>query len=323
MTFKLAPPPAFDFDWMLGFLGERAIEGLEETDSTSLSRILSLDGHAVRLQVAWIAQAGRLAIEARGAETPRPESVRRAAARFLDLDAPLDRFLRMARQDADLAPFVAKRPGLRLPLYPSHFEGTVRAVVGQLISVAAARKILGRLVCALGERPSLPGGDASLRLFPTPGSFAAVSPGRLGQLGLIRSKSAAIQTVCQAIEEGRLDFAALARKPAEEAESELKTFPGIGPWTASYIRMRALGDRDAFPASDLGIRKAIARLDGTSQLPDPRRVEERAEKWRPWRAYAALHLWNSLAEPPPTPLPEPNAEEMGRPEPGKRKRARG
>jgi AraC family transcriptional regulator of adaptative response / DNA-3-methyladenine glycosylase II len=213
-------------------------------------------------------------------------SLRRLVRRMLDLDTDLGPFLAMARRDSLLAPLVACHPGLRLPQLPDPFEGAVRAIVGQQVSVAGARTVVDRLIRDLGE--PLPGARG-LFAFPHPDRLAAARPERITALGLTRVKAAALLALATACSDGTLDWERLRAAPPEAAQQALVAQPGIGPWTASYIRMRALGDRDAFPASDLGVVKALARHAA------PTEISALAERWRPFRAYAAIHLWRSLS----------------------------
>jgi 3-methyladenine DNA glycosylase/8-oxoguanine DNA glycosylase len=170
----------------------------------------------------------------------------------------------------------------------------LRTIVGQQVSVAAARTVVDRLVRRLGEPVSAAG--AGLFAFPHPAAIAAAPAELLAGLGLTRAKAAALIAVAAATCDGALDWQRLRGAPAEAAHAALLALPGIGPWTASYIRMRALGDRDAFPASDLGVVKALAALAATPPTgPAAAEITALAERWRPFRAYAAIHLWRSLS----------------------------
>ncbi len=235
--------------------------------------------------------AGDLADLAGGLAQPL---LRRLVRRMLDLDTDLRPFLAMARRDPLLRPLVARRPGLRLPQLPDPFEGAVRAIVGQQVSVAAARTVIDRLIRQLGEPVAAAG--AGLFAFPLPAAVAAAGPERLTVLGLTRAKAAALVGMAAASRDGALDWERLRGAPADAASAALTALPGIGPWTASYIRMRALGDRDAFPASDLGVVKALAALaPGAPRPHQPAEILAMAERWRPFRAHAAIHLWRSLS----------------------------
>jgi len=168
------------------------------------------------------------------------------------------------------------------------FELAVRAILGQQVSVAGARTLAGRLVAALGEPLPAPRG-ALTHTFPTPDRVAEAD---LSGLGLTGGRIVALQSLARAVATGSLTLDRGA--DWEGTVARLRELPGIGPWTASYIAMRALGDPDACPVADLGLRRALERRGFAA---DPKAVAARAEAWRPWRAYATHHLWASLAIP--------------------------
>jgi len=169
------------------------------------------------------------------------------------------------------------------------FELAVRAILGQQVSVAGARTLAGRLVAALGEPLAEPHGSLT-HTFPTP---ERISRADLGGLGLTGGRIVALRALARAVSEGGV---ALDRGADWEGTvSRLQELPGIGPWTAAYIAMRALGDPDACPVADLGLRRALERRGLAG---DPKNVAARFDAWRPWRAYATHHLWASLAPPP-------------------------
>lgn len=273
---KLPVPPDFDFDWTLGFLAARVVPSLEAVEGGEYRRSLRVDGQPVTLAVRF--RPGELTVR-----SPRVPQLRRLVTRMFDLDADLGAFHELASGDALLRNLVASRPWIRLPQYLDPFEGTVRAILGQQVSLAAASTMVDRLVRRVGD----PAPD-SLLAFPKPEAVAALGTQGLIELGLTRAKAASIHGLALA----DLDWERLRNAPAEEAEAELDALPGIGPWTASYVRMRTLGDRDAFPAADLGVIKALRAL--LPDEPSPAHIASLAESWRPWRAYATLHLWHSL-----------------------------
>jgi len=190
--------------------------------------------------------------------------------------------------DPVLAPLVAARPGLRVPGAWDGFELAVRAVLGQQISVAGAATLAGRIVAAYGS--PLP--EALLRLqpgvthvFPAPVDLAQAD---LSSLGITRARAACISSLAAAAAQNPLLLS--PQRSLDEAVAQLKTLPGIGEWTAQYIAMRALREPDAFPHGDIGLMRAMAE-DG--RRPTAAALLARAESWRPWRAYAVLHLWTS------------------------------
>jgi AraC family transcriptional regulator of adaptative response / DNA-3-methyladenine glycosylase II len=165
------------------------------------------------------------------------------------------------------------------------WEIAVRAILGQQLSVEGARTTAGRMVAALGSPMQKPDGGLT-HLFPGP---EVMPEADLASLGITGMKARAIRAVAHALIHRHLELDRGADR--EETSERLRRMPGIGPWTASYIAMRALGDPDAFPSSDLGIRRACERRGLPTHVRD---IERYAETWRPWRAYAALHLWESL-----------------------------
>lgn len=276
---KLPAPPDFDFDWTLGFLAARVVPALEGVEDGEYRRSLRVDGRPVTLAVRF--SPGELTVRS----SPRlaPAKLRRLVTRMFDLDVDLGAFHALASGDLLLRDLVATRPWIRLPQYLDPFEGTVRAILGQQVSLAAASTMVDRLVRRVGD----PAPDSFLA-FPRPEAVAALGHQGLIELGLTRAKAASIHGLALA----DLDWDHLRTAPAEQAEAELDALPGIGPWTASYVRMRTLGDRDAFPAADLGVIKALRAL--LPKEPTPVQIAALAESWRPWRAYATLHLWHSL-----------------------------
>jgi AraC family transcriptional regulator of adaptative response / DNA-3-methyladenine glycosylase II len=194
-----------------------------------------------------------------------------------DLDADPTAIARTLERDPALRPLVRSHPGIRLPGAADGFEVAVRAIVGQQVSVAAARTVLGRIASRFGS--PLDGGT----VFPTAEGLAAAP---LEVLGIVGRRAGAIRRVATLVGEGELDLSGVGDR--DETVERLLQVDGIGPWTAEYIRMRALRDPDAFVAGDLGVRRAFERLGLDS---NPRTIVARAEAWRPWRAYATMLLW--------------------------------
>jgi AraC family transcriptional regulator of adaptative response / DNA-3-methyladenine glycosylase II len=210
---------------------------------------------------------------------------------MFDLDASPDDVSRVLSRDKHLKPLLRRQPGIRVPGVWNGFELTVRAILGQQISVAAATTLSGRLAQRYGDSLSIavPGieDDAAPRLiFPRPEKLLRA---RLGDLGIIRSRSDTIRRVAKYVAEGRINF-----DPSQGVDDfcrSMVAIKGIGEWTAQYVAMRALKDPDAFPYSDLGLLRAFD-VPGDERL-KPLELKARAEAWRPWRAYAALLLWSS------------------------------
>jgi AraC family transcriptional regulator of adaptative response / DNA-3-methyladenine glycosylase II len=209
-----------------------------------------------------------------------------AARRFFDLGADPQRIADHLGADPRLRPLVARRPGLRVPGSWDPFELVVRGILGQQVSVRGATTLGGRLAAAFGTRVDLDPGLT--HLFPTP---AALAEADVAVIGIPRARAEAIRSVARAVAEGAL----LLDAPLglDEAIERLAALPGIGAWTAQYVAMRGLGEPDAFPAGDLGVRKALG--NGAGPLSESA-VAQIAEAWRPWRAYAVMHLWHGLAD---------------------------
>jgi AraC family transcriptional regulator of adaptative response / DNA-3-methyladenine glycosylase II len=205
--------------------------------------------------------------------------------RVFDLAADPDTIGAHLAQDPLLAPQVAARPGLRVPGAWDGFELAVRAIFGQQITVPAATRLLGRLVEAHGVLlpEEMRGTDGLTHLFPSPARLAAVDLG----LGMPRARLEAVTSLAKALVADPSIFSPGAS--LEAAIAKLRALPGIGEWTAQYIAMRELREPDAFPAADIGLMRAMATADGGR--PTPSQLLSLAEPWRPWRAYAALHLW--------------------------------
>ena len=293
---RIVLPADFDFDWVLGFLAARTVASLEAVREREYHRSVRIDGKPVTLalrEVRLDGNGGRRQTDRAliAASRPRlePGALEAAVRRMLDLDADLDHFRRVARRDSILAPLIRRRSGIRLPQLLDPFEGLTRAILGQQVSVAGASTITDRLVRLFSRR--VPGALRNQFLaFPTPADVADAGADRVRELGLTRVRAATLHSAARRIADGELDLERLRLAPADEVQAALEDLPGIGPWTASYIRMRALGDRDAFPSADLGVIKAMEAAGVTR-----RSIIEVAERWRPWRGYATLHLWASLA----------------------------
>jgi AraC family transcriptional regulator of adaptative response / DNA-3-methyladenine glycosylase II len=276
LTLSLPYKPPYDYAGLLAFLQARAIPGLERVDGDSYVRALERGRIVVRP-----GPGSTLSLEVHAEVGRELLGLVERVTRLFDLRAdPLAIRARLGG-DAALRALVAKRPGLRVPGAFDPFELAVRAILGQQISVERARQLAGRIVERFGR--SVDGGPGLTHLFPTPAALAAAD---VRAIGMPASRASAIRGLAAAVAEGRLDW---SRANVED----LVALPGIGPWTASYIAMRAFGDPDAFPAADLGLRKAIA---GAGRLAAPADVEAASAGWRPFRAYAALHLWASLSE---------------------------
>jgi AraC family transcriptional regulator of adaptative response / DNA-3-methyladenine glycosylase II len=259
---------------LLGFLAARAVAGVEEPVPDGLRRVVpTRHGPAV---VEVTPGTGHVTTRLRLPDLSDLGTVVAAVRRLLDLDADPLSIDAVLAADPAMAPLVAARPGLRVPGAVDGFELAVRAVVGQQVSVAGARTLAGRLVAAYGSPLDEPDG-ALTTAFPTASQLAAADLDGPA-LGLTGARVRALRALAVEVAEGRL-----ALDPGGDrlrARAQLTALPGVGTWTAEYVAMRALADPDAWPETDLVLRRRLAARGG-----DP-------ERWRPWRAYGALHLWN-------------------------------
>ena len=276
--------PPYDVREMLQFLQQRGIAGVEQIDQSThtVARTLRLDDDTR----GWIAcrfepEQHRVQVRVADSLAPQlPRVIARVRA-WLDLDAD------PAAIHAVLGADFPALAGLRVPGTLDGFELAVRAVLGQQVTVAAARTLTTRLVERFGTPLATPI-DGLTRLFPSPAALAAASGDELGQLGLVRQRQAAIHALAQAVSSGQISLHAGADVAA--TMDALKALPGIGAWTADYIALRALRWPDAFPSGDVALQKA---LSPEGQRLTARAAESRAERWRPWRAYAVIRAWHS------------------------------
>jgi AraC family transcriptional regulator of adaptative response / DNA-3-methyladenine glycosylase II len=299
--FRLSYRPPLDWERLLGFLASRAIPQVEAVREGVYLRTVSVKRHdceyAGHLEVRHDEQARVLLVRLSDELRPVCAIVLERLKRLFDLQADPAAIL------AALGPLAEERPGLRVPGSFDGFEMSVRAILGQQITVAGASTLAGRLVARFGTPIETPE-SALAYLFPRPERLARATVEEIGRLGITGKRAASLIALAQAMASGGLVLAPGGR--IEATLTQLRQIPGIGEWTAQYIAMRALSWPDAFPHTDLGIRKALAEEN-------PGKILERAEQWRPWRAYAALHLWASLEKKPePSPLPrEPAARNRG------------
>lgn len=286
-VLRLPYRPPFDVATLFSYLAYRAIPGVEEVTNGCYRRAFALSGAQGIVELELRPGADMVLLRLSLDNTCHDQAVAQRCRHLLDLDADPAAMAGVLGADALLAPLVAARPGLRVPGAIDGFELAVRAVLGQQVSVAGARTLAGRLVAALGEPLAEPRG-ALVRFFPT---AERVAQANLSGLGLTGGRISALQALARAVAEGSISLDRAA-DPAQTS-ARLQELSGIGPWTASYIAMRALGDPDACPVADLGLRRALERLGLAG---DPRSIAARAEAWRPWRAYATHYLWASLSD---------------------------
>jgi AraC family transcriptional regulator, regulatory protein of adaptative response / DNA-3-methyladenine glycosylase II len=285
LSIRLSYRPPYDWDAMLSFLGQRAIPGVETISGTTYRRTIAIGGHFGVIGVAP-ADKNRVDVSLRFPDMAALPQIIARVRRVFDLAADPDTIGAHLALDPVLAPLVRLRPGLRVPGAWDGFELAVRAIFGQQITVPAATRLLGRLVEVHGTPlPAMAGdGEGLSHLFPSPARLAKAD---LATLGMPNARAMAVTSLAQAIAADPMIFSRSAS--LEQTIAKLRSLPGIGEWTAQYIAMRELREPDAFPAADIGLMRAMASADG--RRPSPSELLARAESWRPWRAYAALHLW--------------------------------
>jgi AraC family transcriptional regulator of adaptative response / DNA-3-methyladenine glycosylase II len=285
LELQLAYRPPFDWNALTAFLTPRAIPGVEAVEPGRYRRTFALDGvHGiVEVRPAGDGRPLRARIRLEG---PAPlVSIAARLRRIFDLGADPQAIGAQLGRDARLARRLARLPGVRVPGAWCGFELAVRTILGQQVSVAAATRSAGRLVEAYGLPLRLANGESALAwTFPTPDALTEADPKRLG---LPSARARAIAALAREVATGRLVLDPCAEPEAMRAA--LEALPGVGPWTAQVIAMRALGEPDAFPVGDLGIRRALGRPGRPASAV---RVEALCQAWRPWRAYAAMLLWS-------------------------------
>ncbi len=285
-VLRLAYRPPLDFSTMLAFLRRRSLPGIEQISEDSYQRVIVSNGSASLIRVTADPRRPELRLQL-GTTDPRaiPAIVARVR-RVFDLDADLSIVHACLAQEPLLARGIAQRPGLRIPGGWDGFEVAARAVLGQQVSVAAATTLARRLVDRFGEH--LDGMPEGLdRQFPAP---AVLMDAPLETIGLPRTRAATLRAVARACAEGRLQFSR-AQTLAHFIQAAT-ALPGIGPWTAHYMALRGMGMPDAFPAGDLVLQQVL----GDGQRLTEKQTEARSQPWRPWRAYAVLHLWHLAAD---------------------------
>ncbi len=289
LTVRLSYRSPFDFAGLLGFFATRAIPGVEMVTGGRYLRSVVFEGEHGVIDLRDDGESVLLTVH--GAGTQSLLLIVQRVRGILDLDASPDEVSRALSPDRFLKALLRHKPGVRVPGAWDGFELTVRAILGQQISVAAATTLAGRIARRYGENvnvavPGLQSTETPSLVFPQP---KKVLRARLGDLGIINSRAQTIRRVAKCIVEGRISFD--AAQGVEEFCKSMVAIKGIGDWTAQYVAMRALKDPDAFPHTDLGLLRAFDGPD--RERMKPAELKARAAAWRPWRAYAALLLWSS------------------------------
>ena len=286
IVLRLRYRAPYDWDSMLAFLRARAIPGVEVVEAGRYLRTVEVDGGVGTIAVAHLPKKESLEVSIRFPDVKSLPAIVARVRRQFDLGADIETIDQHLSTDPALARLVTLRPGLRAPGGWDGFEIAVRAVLGQQITVAAARRLAGELVKLHGR--SVPQASrihpALLQVFPGAVRLASAASIALGMPG------ARLATL-KAVAEAAVADANLFRPfgGVDETVARLKAIRGIGEWTAQYIALRAVREMDAFPATDIGLLRGAASIDGTAVT--PAHLLDRAESWRPWRAYAAQHLW--------------------------------
>ena len=313
-TLELPFRAPYDWPRVLRFFSGRATPGVEAVEKGTWLRAIDVNGASGTLAVRRHARKHCLVVQIDGPVSAHAASLAAPLSRMFDLQADPATIGAHLRADPWLAPLVAAAPGLRVPGAWSGFELVVRAIVGQQVSVKAATTIVGRLVERVGKRID---GHAHARTawrFPTPAALAAAD---LAGIGMPGKRVAALQGFAQAVasgaviverawpqtkqpkpraerQSGQIDEIAPAPADLDAMRAALLALPGIGPWTVEYVAMRAWRDANAWPATDLVLMQAVAARDPALARATQQRA--RTDTWRPWRAYAAMHLWNEIAD---------------------------
>lgn len=286
LTLRLAYRPPYAWQAMLSFLGARALGGVERVQDGAYLRTVRHGDQSGWIEVRDDPARNALRVEASHALVPLLPAVLGRVEHLFDLGARPDVIATHLARDARLARSVASSPGLRVPGAFDGFEVALRAILGQQVTVKGASTLAGRLVRAFGESIETPVAGLAY-LSPTPARLAAATVGEVASLGIVRTRARSVIALAEAIGSGRLRLT--AGSDVGTTVTRLVELPGIGPWTAQYIVMRVLRWPDAFPKEDVVLRK---RLGGVNAL----QAEARSQPWRPWRSYAAMHLWHGGAE---------------------------
>jgi len=288
-TLQLAYRPPYDWNSVLTFLAARALTGIEHVTDHSYARTVQLGDAMGWFRITQAKSGNALLIELTNTLTPvLPALLSRVRALF-DLDARPDVIARRLAKDARLARAVKSNPGLRVPGAFNGFEMGVRAIVGQQVTVKSATTIAARLVESFGEPIATPIPELT-RLTPVPGRLAKATAGEIARHGVLASRAKSIIALARAHESGELCLDGGAHHNPADSIRRLADLPGIGPWTAHYVAMRAMRWPDAFPKEDIVVRNSLGGVSA-------KEAEVLSQAWRPWRSYAVMHLWRMGSRP--------------------------
>jgi AraC family transcriptional regulator of adaptative response / DNA-3-methyladenine glycosylase II len=291
VTLRLRYRPPYEWDSMLAYLRARAIQGVEIVENATYLRTVEVDGFMGSVQVVHLPRQQSLGVTIRFPNVRGLPAIVARVRRLFDTVADIETIDEHLSRDPFLAPFVARHPGLRAPGGWDGFELSIRAILGQQVSLSAARRLAGQLVEHYGTpMPQHAAHHASLtHVFPAARTLATAESIPLGMPAARQASLKALAETAQADPNLFRPFGTI-----DEAVARFRSIRGIGEWTAQYIALRALREMDAFPASDVGLLRGATLLGGVR--PSPASLLTRAESWRPWRAYAAQHLWAAQAD---------------------------
>jgi AraC family transcriptional regulator of adaptative response / DNA-3-methyladenine glycosylase II len=288
LTLQLTYRSPFDWPSMLAFLRIRTLTGVEQVEKDRYLRTVRLGDHTGWIQVRHVPQKCALTVELTHSLTPALHALLGRLRQLFDLNSRPDIIAELLMEDPLMAETVSRNPGLRVPGAFDGFELAVRGILGQQVTVKAATTLAGRFAEAFGDPIQTPHPGLS-RLSPTAERVASADVQEVASLGIIQTRARSIIAIAEEVASGRL--ALEADSPTDATIKQLIALPGIGPWTAHYIAMRALRWPDAFPKEDIALRKSLGNVTAAQ-------AEAKSQSWRPWRSYATLHLWNrSVVEP--------------------------
>ena len=282
--FRLRFRPPYDWHGMLAFLTPRATPGVEVVELGVYRRSISLHGNHGYVEVSLDQGKDALAVRVQFGDPRSLFIITERIRAMFDLSADWSDIVQVLRVDPALASRVEVAPGLRVPGCWNGFELATRAILGQQITVRGATTLAGRLVRTFGK--PFPVDKGLTHLFPAP---EVLADAKLASIGLPAARAETIRLLARAVADGKIRFEGVV--DSNSFLTRLCEIPGIGKWTAQYVAMRALGEPDAFPSTDLGLQRSFA-------LKSSLELERHAEGWRPWRAYAAMYLWKTLSLPP-------------------------
>jgi AraC family transcriptional regulator of adaptative response / DNA-3-methyladenine glycosylase II len=288
-TLQLAYRPPYDWKSLLDFLAARALAGVEEVTATSYARTVRLGSARGWIRVTQSKKQHALLVEFAHTLTPvLPALLGRLRALF-DLDARPDVIAKRLARDPRLTRAIRTNPGLRVPGAFDGFEIGMRAIVGQQVTVKAATTMACRLVATFGEPTTTPFA-ALTRLTPVPARLATATVDDVARHGIVAARAGSIIALAKAHESGEVSLDVAPHHDPDESIRRLAALPGIGPWTAHYLAMRAMRWPDAFPKEDIAVRNGLGGVTA-------KEAEALSESWRPWRSYAVMHIWKMSQSP--------------------------